>query len=68
MSTGLSRMVVQLATAVLHVWFASCRIHILGRLYHERYIRGQDKVVGATWHRAEIDVEIARQLGKNQNE
>jgi lysophospholipid acyltransferase (LPLAT)-like uncharacterized protein len=43
-----------LATTILHLWFASCRIQIIGRPYHERYVCGQDKVVGATWHRGAI--------------
>jgi lysophospholipid acyltransferase (LPLAT)-like uncharacterized protein len=51
---SLSRIVVLLATLVLRLWFASCRVEIVGRPYHERYILGKDKVVGATWHRGAI--------------
>lgn len=54
MNGGLSRLVVLLATAVLGLWFGSCRVRIVGRPYHERYILGRDKVVGATWHRGAI--------------
>jgi lysophospholipid acyltransferase (LPLAT)-like uncharacterized protein len=45
---------VRLATAFLHLWFTSCRIEIVGRPFHERYVRGKEKVVGATWHRGAI--------------
>ncbi|MDJ0780549.1 MAG: lysophospholipid acyltransferase family protein [Desulfosarcinaceae bacterium] len=54
MSERLSRVMVPLATALLRLWFASCRIEIRGRPYHERYILGNHKVVGATWHRGAI--------------
>jgi lysophospholipid acyltransferase (LPLAT)-like uncharacterized protein len=54
MKDSLTRVFVRLATAILHLWFASCKIEIIGRAYHERYIRGKDKVVGATWHRGAI--------------
>jgi lysophospholipid acyltransferase (LPLAT)-like uncharacterized protein len=47
-------MVVLLATTALRLWFASCSVSIVGRPYHERYICGKDKVVGATWHRGAI--------------
>ncbi|MEJ2641790.1 MAG: lysophospholipid acyltransferase family protein [Desulfosarcinaceae bacterium] len=54
MNDSLTRVFVRLATAILHLWFASCKIDIIGRPYHERYIRGKEKVVGATWHRGAI--------------
>ena len=54
MTDRLTRVLVRLATTILHLWFASCRIQIIGRPYHERYVCGQDKVVGATWHRGAI--------------
>lgn len=54
MNDSLTRVFVRLATAILHLWFASCKVDIIGRPYHERYIRGKEKVVGATWHRGAI--------------
>jgi lysophospholipid acyltransferase (LPLAT)-like uncharacterized protein len=54
MNGGLSRLVVLMATVVFRLWFASCSVRIVGRPYHERYILGKDKVVGATWHRGAI--------------
>jgi hypothetical protein len=54
MNDSLSRMVVLMATGILRLFFASCKIYIVGRPYHDRYILGKEKVVGATWHRGAI--------------
>lgn len=54
MNDRLKRMILWFATGILRLWFASCRIDIVGRPYHNRYILGDEKVVGATWHRGAI--------------
>ena len=42
------------ATLILRVWFATCRITIVGRDVHERFILGDEKLVGGTWHRGAL--------------
>jgi lysophospholipid acyltransferase (LPLAT)-like uncharacterized protein len=42
---------IRLATALVNAWFATCRITVVGRPHHQRFILGPDSVVGATWHR-----------------
>lgn len=42
------------ATLILRVWFATCRITVVGRDVHERFILGDEKLVGGTWHRGAL--------------
>ena len=42
------------ATMILRIWFATCRVTVVGRDVHERFILGQEKLVGGTWHRGAI--------------
>ncbi len=42
------------ATLILRVWFATCRITIVGRDVHERFMLGDEKLVGGTWHRGAL--------------
>jgi lysophospholipid acyltransferase (LPLAT)-like uncharacterized protein len=42
------------ATMILRVWFATCRVTVVGRDVHERFILGKEKLVGGTWHRGAI--------------
>jgi lysophospholipid acyltransferase (LPLAT)-like uncharacterized protein len=39
---------------MLRVWFATCRITVVGRDVHERFILGNEKMVAGTWHRGAI--------------
>lgn len=45
---------VAVLTRLLNLWFSTCRVEIHGRRLHERYISGDRKVIGATWHRGAI--------------
>lgn len=49
-----TRIITRIAASFLNTWFSTCRVEIMGRKYHDRYITGPDKVVGATWHRGSI--------------
>ena len=49
-----SWLIVHLGTLVFRLWFATCRVKIIGAPLHRRYILGPDPVVGATWHRNAI--------------
>jgi lysophospholipid acyltransferase (LPLAT)-like uncharacterized protein len=49
-----TRIITSIAKFVLNVWFSSCRVKIVGKEIHERYITSDYKVVGATWHRGAI--------------
>ncbi len=42
------------ATLMLRVWFATCRVTIVGRDVHERFILSDEKLVGGTWHRGAL--------------
>jgi lysophospholipid acyltransferase (LPLAT)-like uncharacterized protein len=48
------RLLIDLATRLLNLWFSTCRIKIVGTALHHRYVAGKEKVVGATWHRGAI--------------
>ena len=48
------RILVYWATHLLRIWFATCRITVIGREIEHRYARVQDKVVVGTWHRGAI--------------
>ncbi len=41
-------------TRLLNLWFSTCRVEIHGRKLHDRYISGDQKVIGATWHRGAV--------------
>ncbi len=42
------------ATHILRIWFATCRITVIGREIEHRYARVEDKVVVGTWHRGAL--------------
>jgi lysophospholipid acyltransferase (LPLAT)-like uncharacterized protein len=44
-------LIIRLATVLVNLWFATCRVTVVGRSFHERFILGERSVVGATWHR-----------------
>jgi lysophospholipid acyltransferase (LPLAT)-like uncharacterized protein len=48
------RLLIDVAAKILHIWFSTCRVKIIGRPFHERYSMGEVKVVAATWHRGAI--------------
>jgi lysophospholipid acyltransferase (LPLAT)-like uncharacterized protein len=45
------RLFVRIAVPVFRLWFATCRIQIVGRHCHDDYVNGEASGVGATWHR-----------------
>lgn len=49
-----TRLLVSLAAGVLRVWFSTCRVKIIGRHIHDRYILGDESIIGASWHRNSI--------------
>jgi lysophospholipid acyltransferase (LPLAT)-like uncharacterized protein len=49
-----SRLIINLAAFLLNLWFSTCRITIIGRRFHDQFVLGDDKAVGATWHRGAI--------------
>jgi len=49
-----TRSMVGFGTRLLNTWFSTCRIEIHGQKIHERYVLGEEKAVGATWHRGAI--------------
>ena len=48
------RLLIDIAAAILHVWFSTCRVKIIRPDIHQRYVHGKVKGVGATWHRGAI--------------
>ena len=50
----LQRLVISVSVKLLHAWFSTCRIRIIGQDIHDEYIAGPAPVVGATWHRGAI--------------
>lgn len=48
------RLLIRIAVPVFRLWFATCRIRIVGEHFHDAYIRGGASGVGATWHRNSI--------------
>jgi lysophospholipid acyltransferase (LPLAT)-like uncharacterized protein len=50
----LQRLIISVSVKLLNVWFSTCRIRIIGRDIHDKYITGPARVVGATWHRGAI--------------
>jgi lysophospholipid acyltransferase (LPLAT)-like uncharacterized protein len=53
-SERITRLIIQLGTLIFRLWFATCRIKIVGRDIHQRYILEPASIVGATWHRNAI--------------
>ncbi len=49
-----TRLLTGTAALVLNAWFSTCRITIVGRQFHDRFIVGNQRMVGATWHRGAI--------------
>ncbi len=48
------RLIVQLGSILLRLWFSTCRIRIVGRDVHNAFVKGEGPGVGATWHRNAI--------------
>ena len=48
------RFLVYWATKLLRIWFATCRITVVGREIEHRFARVEDKVVVGTWHRGAL--------------
>lgn len=48
------RLIISISIKLLRAWFSTCRINIIGRDIHDKYIIGPSPVVGATWHRGAI--------------
>jgi len=48
------RWIIGLASRILKLWFATCRVHILDKDLHRRYVMSKEGVVGAGWHRNAI--------------
>jgi lysophospholipid acyltransferase (LPLAT)-like uncharacterized protein len=48
------RLIAGTGALIFRAWFASCRISITGRDYHEKHILGPNPIIGATWHRNAI--------------
>lgn len=49
-----TRLLTGTAALVLNAWFSTCQITIVGRQFHDRFIVGNQRMVGATWHRGAI--------------
>ncbi len=50
----LQRLIISVSVKLLHAWFSTCRIRIIGQDMHDKYITGPAPVVGGTWHRGAI--------------
>ena len=48
------RILVYWATQLLRVWFATCRITVVGRELEERFAWREEKAVVGTWHRSAL--------------
>lgn len=48
------RLLISIAARIVHIWFSTCRIRIIRPDIHHRYVLGQVKGVGATWHRGAV--------------
>jgi len=42
------------AAGFFHLWFSTCRITVIGKRIEESYFFGNNKGIGATWHRGAI--------------
>lgn len=49
-----TRLITRSAAIILNAWFSTCRVTIVGRQFHDHFILGNQKMVGATWHRGAI--------------
>lgn len=45
---------IRLASLIFKLWFATCRIRIIGQDVHDYYVHTKERGVGATWHRGAI--------------
>ncbi|MBW1787364.1 MAG: lysophospholipid acyltransferase family protein [Deltaproteobacteria bacterium] len=48
------RLVLALGSWILRLWFSTCRIEIINKHLHDRYVVSQRGLVGACWHRNAI--------------
>lgn len=48
------RLLTWVAALIINAWFSTCKITIVGRQFHNHFILGDQKMVGATWHRGAI--------------
>jgi lysophospholipid acyltransferase (LPLAT)-like uncharacterized protein len=49
-----TRLITQIAALTLNIWFSTCKITIVGRQFHDHFILGNQRMVGATWHHGAI--------------
>jgi lysophospholipid acyltransferase (LPLAT)-like uncharacterized protein len=49
-----TRLLVNVGAWLVHIWFSTCRVKVVGRKYMKRYFIDNDPAVGATWHRGAI--------------
>lgn len=42
------------AALLFNLWFSTCKITIVGQQFHDQFILGNERMVGATWHRGAI--------------
>lgn len=45
------RLALRLGSLILTLWFSTCRVRILGKDLHTRYVLADGPAVGASWHR-----------------
>ena len=50
----LNWLVINVAAPLFNLWFSTCRIKILNKELHDRYVFAEGGGVGATWHRNAI--------------
>jgi len=49
-----TRLITRIAALILNVWFSTCKITIVGRQFHDHFILGNQRMVGASWHQGAI--------------
>lgn len=49
-----TRLITRAAALILNAWFSTCKITIVGPQFHDHFILGNQRMVGATWHRGAI--------------
>jgi lysophospholipid acyltransferase (LPLAT)-like uncharacterized protein len=49
-----SWLIINIGTLLLKIWFSTCRVKIIRKDLHERYIESDICGVGATWHRGAL--------------
>jgi lysophospholipid acyltransferase (LPLAT)-like uncharacterized protein len=42
------------AGSILRLWFATCRVEIINKEVHERFLTNEKDIIGVTWHRGAI--------------